>query len=285
MNPNAWLDQITPRLNDAWRGSWKSGTVEPGRYLYDHELVLVTEGSCRVQVETTFYELSAGTFLIISPGTYHATTTHRGGVHRCCFHFDWTAPTARRPKLPVWVYHPARPRAADIRHAPGFVTRQSWSGRFELAGQVPLLLETLYHRWQTGSEQDRATCHVTFAEMLLYLLWRKGTRRSQQDRATRLAFAVKELLDRTPRGSVAIQPLLFTLGFSYAHLCRLFKAKFGLSPVQYRNAARLEHAKNLLRDPKRTIAEAAYDAGFNDPAYFSRKFHQRNGVAPSRARR
>jgi AraC-like DNA-binding protein len=285
MNSNSWLGQISPRLNTAWRGFWKAGTIEPARYLYDHELVLVTEGSCRVQLGTTCHELRSGSFLIIPPGVRHTTTTSTGGVRRACFHFDWTPPAAQRRALPFWVYHPGRPRPSDIKTAPSFVPRPRFSRQFDPGGPVAPLMETIFHRWQTGSEQDRATCHPVFTEMLLGLLWRRGTGKLLPDRAARLAYAVKELLDQTPPGAAAIQPLLSTLGFSYAHLARLFKATFGLSPVAYRNAARLERAKNLLRDPRRTIAEAAYAAGFDDPAYFSRKFHQRHGVPPSRARR
>jgi AraC-like DNA-binding protein len=285
MNPNAWLSQISPRLNTAWRGSWKTGMIEPARYLYDHELVLVTEGSCRVQLGRAFYEMRAGSFLIIPPGVGHSTTTNPGGVRRICFHFDWTPPTVRRRRLPFWVYHPRYPKPSDIQRAPAFVPRRKPSRQFDPTGPVAPLMETIFHRWQTGSEQDRATCHPVFTEMLLVLLWRKGAGKSLPDRTAHLAYAVKDLLDQTSSRPLAIQPLLRTMGFSYAHLCRLFKATFGLSPVQYRNAARLERAKNFLRDPKRTIAEAAYAAGFDDPAYFSRKFHERHGIPPSEARR
>jgi AraC-like DNA-binding protein len=82
----------------------------------------------------------------------------------------------------------------------------------------------------------------------------------------------------------SIQLLLPSLGFSYAHLCRIFTAKFGISPVRYRNAVRLEKARNMLKNPLCTVAQAAYSAGFSDPAYFSRKFHEANGAAPSHSR-
>ncbi|MCE0498095.1 MAG: AraC family transcriptional regulator [Methylacidiphilales bacterium] len=285
MNPNAWLDLISPRLNDTWRGSWKSGTIEPGRYLHDHELVVVTEGSCRVQVERDYHELAIGTFLIIPPGIYHTTMTHHGGVGRSCFHFDWLRPAPTRRRLPSWIFHPARPRSGDIKRGPAFVPRRVRQGHFDPSGPILPLMERIFQRQATGSEQERATCHLLFAEVLYLLLWREGTRRPPGDRSTLLAYAVKELLDRTPENEMGIQALLATLGFSYAHLCRLFQAKFGISPVEYRNSARLERAADILRDPRRTIAEAAYTAGFNDPAYFSRMFRKRHGVSPSRARR
>lgn len=284
MTSNGWLQQMAPRANEVWRGEWKPGWVEPGRYLYDHELVVVSKGSCRVQVKAEVFDLEVGTFLIIPPGTYHATYTGKNGVHRSCFHFDWSRPPGRIRRLPVWLYHPAKIRAADIKRAPAFVPPGIKMRRFDPGGPVPLLMETLYHRWKLGSERERATSHLVLAELLLHLLWRGTPGRSSRDRSTRLAYAAKELLDRSGVKPVAIQPLLASLGFSYAHVCRIFKATFGLSPVKYQNAARLERAKELLRDPKRTIAEAAYEAGFSDPAYFSRKYRQSHGTPPSRAR-
>ena len=200
MKTNTWLEQIAPRLNMAWRGTWKVGTIEPARYLYDHELVVVTEGSCRIQIGETHHTLIAGTFLIISPNIYHATTTLPGGVRRLCFHFDWTRPAALPKRLPIWVYHPARPRATCIKPAPIFVPRQDGVRPFDLAGPLSLLMETIFHRWQTGTPHDRATSHAVLNELLIGLLWRKETGQRPADRATQLAYQVKELLDHAPRG-------------------------------------------------------------------------------------
>ena len=279
---NQWLGQIAPHLNDLWRGRWKPGTIEPGRYLLDHEFVAVPRGSCRIQIDDAVHDLEAGSFLIVPPGRYHATTGSANGVQRYCVHFDWIPPGARHSRQPSWIYHPKRPRPVDVKRAPAFVPRRIFAGRFDAS--VLSLLESLFHRWQTGQELERATCRLIFSEILLQVLWRRTRRAPAQDRAARLAYAVKELLDETPGRAVSIQTLLPSLGFSYAHLCRLFKKKFGISPVNYRNAARLERAKNLLQDPKRTVASAAYEAGFDDPAYFSRQFRRCHGVAPSRSR-
>jgi len=115
-------------------------------------------------------------------------------------------------------------------------------------------------------------------------LWAEHAVPRKNDRAVSLAYRIKELLDADDAHLQPIQKLLPALGFSYAHLCRIFRRKFGISPVRYRNVVRLERAKELLRDPKLTITEAAYAAGFQDPAYFTRKFHECYGVPPSHLR-
>jgi AraC-like DNA-binding protein len=282
--PNRWLERITPQLHELWRGTWQPGTVEPGRYLHDHELVVVSQGSCRVQIDRTVHALVAGSFLVVPPGHYHVTTADRGPVHRYCVHFDWALSPRETRSRGSWVFHPHRPKPGEVKRAPGFVPRRLLFGRFGFSGPVLPLLETLFHSWQTGHELDRVLCRQVFGQVLLRLLWRRTRHVASSDRATRLAYAVKELLDRNAGQDVPVQSLLPSLGFSYAHLGRLFKRKFGISPLAYRNAARLERAKHLLQDPKRTIAAAAYEAGFNDPAYFSRRFRQSQGLAPRDSR-
>ncbi|MFZ4775765.1 MAG: helix-turn-helix domain-containing protein [Terrimicrobiaceae bacterium] len=47
-----------------------------------------------------------------------------------------------------------------------------------------------------------------------------------------------------------------------------------MSPVEYRNTSRIEQTKTLLRDTNLTIAEIAYQVGFQDAGYFFRQFRK-----------
>ena len=48
---------------------------------------------------------------------------------------------------------------------------------------------------------------------------------------------------------------------------------------------RFELAAELLRDPEKTVMDAACDVGFSDPSHFSRLFRQMSGVSPREYRR
>ena len=279
-----WLDRVSPQLTIVWQGRWKAGQQEPARYLYDHELVIVTQGSCEVRVGAAIKTLAAGDYLIVPPDTLHVTTTGPQGVMRHCFHFDWLPPAARAAKHPFCCFYPDRPAKSKIVLAPAFVPRQIFQGRCRDDASIRPLIESLVHRWQTGEPFARATCRATFLELLTRLTWESAGRPRHADRAEQLAHAVKELLDRSESRNESIQVLLATLGFSYPHLCRLFRRQFGVTPAGYRNAVRLEHAKTLLRNPRLSINEASYAAGFQDPGYFARQFRKQNGVSPSEYR-
>ena len=67
---------------------------------------------------------------------------------------------------------------------------------------------------------------------------------------------------------------------SESHFRKLFKGFTGLSPVEYRNGLRVEHAKELLNQSTVSVAEVARAVGIEDPFYFSRIFKESEGVSP-----
>ncbi|THU40191.1 response regulator [Niastella caeni] len=55
----------------------------------------------------------------------------------------------------------------------------------------------------------------------------------------------------------------------------------GKTPIEYIRTIRLERAALLLLKTNKTVAEVAYETGFNNPKYFSRYFKNQFGVLPS----
>ena len=279
-----WLDRISPQPNTLWRGSWPGHFVEPARYLYDHELVLFSKGKATLEVEDRHWEMTPGSFAIIPPDTKHVTLAREGSVFRSCIHFDWIS-SGHAARRPLCSYYPKRPARRWLVPKPAFVPFRFLTGSYALDGAVPALVETIFLRWQTQEVFHRALCRSALLELLIQLLYPSSRRAARPDRVTQLAYAAKEKLDQEGRRSdISIVALLESLGYSYPHVCRLFRKTFGLSPVAYLNAQRLERAKSLLRQPRITIAEVAYQSGFRDPGYFTRLFHKQTGQTPGRFR-
>ncbi|MEK3884712.1 AraC family transcriptional regulator [Paenibacillus sp. PL2-23] len=67
---------------------------------------------------------------------------------------------------------------------------------------------------------------------------------------------------------------------SPGYFSSLFKTHTGLSPIQYLNKIRLDHAKQLLRDTTVPVKEVSEQCGFEDSFYFSRLFHRETGMSP-----
>lgn len=69
-------------------------------------------------------------------------------------------------------------------------------------------------------------------------------------------------------------------GYHPDHLNRKLKREAGVGLRELRDRLRLEHAQNALRK-EHSIADAAAEAGFDDPNYFTRWFRGKTGKTPS----
>lgn len=70
------------------------------------------------------------------------------------------------------------------------------------------------------------------------------------------------------------------LGVSEDYITRVFNRELGISPWEYLNRFRILQAMLLLKKTSQSIGAIARLVGFKDQAYFSRVFHQHNGLSP-----
>ena len=73
-------------------------------------------------------------------------------------------------------------------------------------------------------------------------------------------------------------------GLTPEHVNALFKQELGLTPREVLNHERCRIAWQLIHEQGLPVAEAAEQAGYSDPFYFSRVFKKIYAVSPSRAR-
>lgn len=73
---------------------------------------------------------------------------------------------------------------------------------------------------------------------------------------------------------------LAAAGRSHEHVCRQSRRYLGLSPTQYVNRIRIQHAAMLLADTDRPLPDLASYCGFENLSYFHRMFRQQYGTTP-----
>jgi AraC-like DNA-binding protein len=71
------------------------------------------------------------------------------------------------------------------------------------------------------------------------------------------------------------------LGLSKSQAYRKIKSLTGIAPNQLIQEIRLRQSLKRLKQNSTTIAEIAYDLGFNSPTYFARVFRKRFGITPT----
>ena len=82
----------------------------------------------------------------------------------------------------------------------------------------------------------------------------------------------------------SVDELSAACGVSKSHFCRIFKKTTTMSVVEYKNLYRLQIADALLKTTSKSIAEIAFQCGFDDATYFSRCYKNKFGYPPSTKR-
>ena len=74
-------------------------------------------------------------------------------------------------------------------------------------------------------------------------------------------------------------------GMSEFHFNRLFKRATGVPPSQYQIRLRLDAARRLLRETKKSVITIANDIGYSNPSHFAQLFRKETGLSPTDYRR
>jgi len=128
------------------------------------------------------------------------------------------------------------------------------------------------------------TSRALLLELLLHLLTPDSAGAAPVSNSAVRPFEVRNALDELAQEPFAsarrVRDRLGAEGRCYDHQARLFRAAYGVTPLQYVNARRMERAKNLLRDTAVPVAHISRMLGFRDPVYFNRLFRKVCGVTP-----
>jgi AraC family transcriptional regulator len=67
------------------------------------------------------------------------------------------------------------------------------------------------------------------------------------------------------------------VGLSKFYFNRLFKSAMGVSPSRYHTTLRMDEARRLLRETKKSVL----DVGYAKPSHFARAFRKETRLSPS----
>ena len=81
-----------------------------------------------------------------------------------------------------------------------------------------------------------------------------------------------------------LDQLAVQAGVSKFYFTRLFKNAMGVSPSRHLLTLRMDEARRLLRETKKSVVEVALDVGYANPSHFARFFRRETGLTPSKYR-
>ena len=93
-----------------------------------------------------------------------------------------------------------------------------------------------------------------------------------------------EYLDYDQEQALSVAEIAKLCNVSEVYFRKLFKEYSGVSPAEYRTAAKICKAKNYLTQEELSIADISDLLGFGEVSYFIKVFRQRVGVTPAKYR-
>jgi AraC-like DNA-binding protein len=85
-------------------------------------------------------------------------------------------------------------------------------------------------------------------------------------------------------GIPSIEQIADQLSVSQRYLSDTLKKETGKTSTEHLQLYLIDEAKNILLDPNKTVAQVAYELGFEYPPYFSRLFKKKEGISPTEYR-
>ena len=95
----------------------------------------------------------------------------------------------------------------------------------------------------------------------------------------------KELMESDLSGEFPLSRLALECVLAVRHFTRAFRQSVGMPPHRYLLKRRIEHARELLRNPTLSLLEVALACGFSDQSHFTRLFRASMGMSPGAWRR
>lgn len=86
------------------------------------------------------------------------------------------------------------------------------------------------------------------------------------------------------KGIPSIEQIAEQLSVSQRYLSDTLKKETGKTSTEHLQLYLIDEAKNILLDPNKTVAQVAYELGFEYPPYFSRLFKKKEGISPTEYR-
>ncbi len=272
------LNLINPYIRVAMPSVLTKGTVIEPRIIFDYELIYVEDGQFTLVYNGISYKCTKGAFLLLRPGVTHSFHVNETDLYQPHIHFDITY-------SPKSVYIPV-----CYKDMPQLTPKERGLIQIDVFDKYPLTpfvsfsdkdyALRLFYAVTTKEPTNPLTRKARLIELISLLIADNFSKSIEsEENHYDIARQLKDFLDTSRGYTVGLDELEKCFSYSKYHLERIFKKRFGVSIMSYRNKRRMEYAKELLLT--NSVSETAKKLGFSSIYVFSRAFKQYYGISPT----
>jgi len=267
--------QLLPELPLVGRARLAHARV-PGLPAHRHadalEIFYIERGRVEWWVEKETYVLPAGWVYLNRPGELHGSLG--AGLQPCGYLWlNLVVPKAGLPGMP-------RRQSRGLQKAIATFRRRTFPGSDALKSCFLHLVAC--HRTRTSHAEIEARAHL---HLLLVHLLRDYQRAGQsQPPVAGPSFAIRKVLKTIEQDLSrihSVEELAAVARLGATRFADRFFQEVGFTPAAYLRRRRIERAKLLLREGKKSLTEIAFEVGFSSSQHFATAFKQVEGVPPS----
>lgn len=245
--------------------------VKPHAHEEETEFLFVQSGQGKLHLEGEILPLADRDMVIYLPGTWH--------------YEDWQNSVS----IPVVFYFkiPGHPFPPEDEELIRWTAQHPVVPTGDCFAQVSMLTQALIQECGTKAPGYLSTCDY-LVDNALVLLRRLVSLRHPSKKTTQdlpLSHLVVQYIDQHYGEDITLAQLAECHHISAYHLSHVFKRDMEVSPIQYLNKVRMEHARMLLHSTNILITDVARQVGFENTPNFNQMFKKNVGLSPTQYRK
>lgn len=269
------------------RSGWKD-IIVLGKYNYKHaheqllphshkqmlEICFCSKGEQVYEVNDTLYKIKGGDLFVTYPGELHSTGDYpeeKGELY-------WMIIRIPSTKKKTFLHYNDKMAAEwfdQLLHLPR---------HFRGNNNIKLKLEAIFHvHALKRSGLKQIELHHSIASFLLEVIHAAQTPvlSRHTGRLEKIDAFIKEKMDEP----IVLQELADLVGLSLSRFKAWFKEETGTTPLDYVLKLKIKTASQLLEKGNNSIADIAFETGFQNQQYFATVFRKFTGMSPGEYKR
>ena len=154
---------------------------------------------------------------------------------------------------------------------------------FSGSNKVLNCMQNILHEMQERDQDHQMVCQAYMDILVVQLMRNTGTSMthvSDNSPSNRQCAATRRYIDNHYKEPLTLDQLAAEININKYYLAHVYKQVYGVSPINYMIARRIQEGKRLLVETDLTLSQISGILGFSSASYFSQSFRKAEGISP-----
>jgi len=239
------------------------------------EIMYVNEGMMSIETENGFQRVGCNQFIWIDAGIRHWDLRFNNGLCSMMnIEFQYEEGAALAPDLGKLAEADSALRSM-LEQKPRVMTLTDRNGI------IFQLMKSIIPLADSTSEQSRHLCSLLCTQVMLEIARLRSLNQTPITSDNHYVTEALEILHRSYDEPLTASDVAAQLHIHPSYLHRLFREYTSRTMKEHLQWIRIQHARELLNDPRKSILDIAEEVGFSSPQQFQQLFRKITGMRPT----